>query len=43
MREINLSVTWEDVDGYLLIDKNGCKIFSQKKIMSSKFQGLEFL
>ena len=27
---INLAVTWEGVDGYLLIDKNGCKIFSKK-------------
>ena len=27
---INLSVKWEDVDAYLVIDENGCRIFSKK-------------
>tara|TARA_B100000965_G_C19245094_1_gene606111 strand:- start:142 stop:531 length:390 start_codon:yes stop_codon:yes gene_type:complete len=27
---INLSLTWEDIESDLVIDKNGCKIFSKK-------------
>ena len=29
-RFINLSLKWEDVEGDLVIDKNGCRILSKK-------------
>ena len=28
---INLSLSWEDVESNLLIDENGCRVFSQQK------------
>ena len=39
---IKLSLKWEDVEGELVIDEYGCRIFSKKNI-SSEREGLEFL
>tara|TARA_B100000965_G_C19248784_1_gene607743 strand:+ start:301 stop:543 length:243 start_codon:yes stop_codon:yes gene_type:complete len=27
---INLSLNWDNIESYLVIDKNGCRIFSKK-------------
>ena len=41
---INLSLIWDKLEVDLVIDENGCRIFSKKKvIISSELEGLEFL
>ena len=39
---IKLSVIWDKHEVYLVLDENGCRIFS-KKIISAELEGLEFL
>ena len=41
---VNLSLIWDKLEVDLVIDENGCRIFSKKTvIISSEREGLEFL